>query len=322
MRATEFLLEYKRDITFKNFRERLWLQLTNDPRERKGPGSLHDSWYKHTENGENGISNEHLDAKVDKMLVDYIIKIESADPTPNKQYTQWLVRAYINDILPMFEDVLSNGAEFLSMFHDLKIRKKLPPDMSDINQLKTIQQYREWKSETRRLYDMYSLKAKLPKGKYKTIADDSEISVYIPLDQDAACYLGQNTDWCTAVTGRDGRTNNYFNTYNKLGPLFIVIPKQPKYKGEKYQLHLADQMYMDKDDDSVELIMLIETWPQLHKILHPYAVESGVKSLLSLKPGVLENYDEVVLSIKSILADNMSTPEKLLQWANTTSTKI
>jgi len=43
------------------------------------------------------------------------------------------------------------------------------------------------------------------------------------LDQEAACYLGQGTQWCTAATYSD----NYFDHYNEVGGLIIINLKEP-----------------------------------------------------------------------------------------------
>jgi hypothetical protein len=77
------------------------------------------------------------------------------------------------------------------------------------------------------------------------------VRIVVPEDQNAACYYGQGTRWCTA-----SRTStNYFGHYSKDGPLYILLPKQPKHDGEKYQLHFASEQFMDENDYGVENIV-------------------------------------------------------------------
>jgi hypothetical protein len=56
---------------------------------------------------------------------------------------------------------------------------------------------------------------------------------------------------------------NYFDTYNRQGPLYILLPKTPNYKGEKYQLHFPSSQYMDEDDEPVTFQEIFGRFPQL-----------------------------------------------------------
>ena len=70
---------------------------------------------------------------------------------------------------------------------------------------------------------------------------------------DAACYYGQGTRWCTAAT----RGKNYFSEYHNESPLLIILPKEPQYPGEKYQLHfivtLGDHMTIRNNRDEEDM---------------------------------------------------------------------
>jgi hypothetical protein len=79
------------------------------------------------------------------------------------------------------------------------------------------------------------------------------VRIVVPEDQNAACYYGQGTRWCTAAT----KGSNYFGHYSKEGPLYILLPKQPKYDGEKYQLHFESEQFMDENDYAVDDIVLL-----------------------------------------------------------------
>jgi len=105
------------------------------------------------------------------------------------------------------------------------------------------------------------IKAHLEKKSYldadqgkKVILDNENWTVYIPTNKGAACELGKGTDWCTAAPGL-----NYYEEYHsKEDPLIIFIPKNPSYKGEKYQFHFGSQQFMDEEDSEVDIIKLIK----------------------------------------------------------------
>jgi len=323
MRASEFLFEYKRDITLNNYRDKLAHNLSHDYTVQSQTTilTLHNQVealkrrLNLTDPRDKEEFNE-VSTKLSNAISDVLRRFEDSDPTPNKQYTQWLVRAYINRIYQTVEDVRSNGADFLNKYYWLKVHKKLGSNMSDINRLKTREQYTEWRREIDWSYKTYAKAENLPEGKSEILLDDNVLTVYKVLDQEAACYLGQDTDWCTAVTGLDGRTNNYFNEYNKDGPLYVVIPKHPKYKGEKYQLHFESEQFMDDQDSSVAPYVLIEHYPQLHEVFHSIAVAKGVKNAFSIKLGLLNDWSETLLYIRKTIANKMTNLTDLLNWTN------
>jgi len=80
----------------------------------------------------------------------------------------------------------------------------------------------------------------VPENEYHKLAENEHWHVVIPKTAHAACQLGHGTKWCT--------TSGAFEHYSEQGPLYIMIPKNPRYHGEKYQLHLESKQLMDKDD--------------------------------------------------------------------------
>jgi hypothetical protein len=71
----------------------------------------------------------------------------------------------------------------------------------------------------------------------------------LPRDEDSAKYYGRGTRWCTAA-----ENNNRFDYYyEEDDPLFIFLPKQPKYNGEKYQIHFGSNQFMDEKDGRTDV---------------------------------------------------------------------
>ena len=98
-------------------------------------------------------------------------------------------------------------------------------------------------------------KKQVDKGQSETVFENDAVRIIIPKDQNAACYYGQGTRWCTAARN----STNYFGHYSKDGDLYILLPKKPQHEGEKYQLHFPSGQFMDEEDRQVEdIIQLLE----------------------------------------------------------------
>ena len=253
--------------------------------------------------------------------MDKVLKFfEDADPTANKQYTEWLVRRYIDGGIRYLEDVDSTVAENLSMYHELKIRRMLPSELADIGRVKSQQVARFFRDVYNIYKELPEVQEKMEKGEAEQVYDDSEIRVIHPEDQSAACYYGQGTRWCTAST----KSRNYFQEYNEDGPLYIVIPKNPKHKGEKYQLHFESYSFMDENDAGVDIYKLMKRWPQLHKLFHKNIVDTHQEALykgdgggtaLLADPETLENWSDIIEDkIKPAVLKELETPVSVYNW--------
>lgn len=181
--------------------------------------------------------------------------IEKADPTNNKQYSQWMARMYINGSERKLEDIESTMATYVDKFHKLKIKNKLKDDERDINRFRSAAGFYA-------AMDQYEDPDENKTGQANKVYEDSDVTVVVPLDQDAACNYGRQTRWCTAAM----RGNNLFSEYNRQGPLFILIPKTPRYEREKYQMHFETSQYMNEVDYPVDLPFLLQNrFPQLYE---------------------------------------------------------
>jgi hypothetical protein len=112
------LLEYKRDITTANYSDKLWDRLAAD----RLSGFHTDSGYIDPNDAEN-MTRLAIESAINTVLTE----IEFSDPTPNKQYTEWLIRRYIDGSISRYEDVGSTWADLLHEYHRLKVRRMLPP---------------------------------------------------------------------------------------------------------------------------------------------------------------------------------------------------
>lgn len=230
MRAQEFLVEYRRDVTQQRLGQAVYAKMMKDRTVQDIFGDDPLELIDH---------NEVLGFGLDRF--------ESADPTANKQYVPWIARTYAKDPTFSMEDVLGQVAAYLEKFHTLNQRKKLPSPRNDINRYSSFADFMSVMDE----YEDPTAQALTDKGQAKAVYEDENVRVIEPENQAAACYYGQGTRWCTAAT----RGQNYFDHYADQAPLFIVLPKKPAYPGEKYQLWFDYSIGDDQitsDDDFLE----------------------------------------------------------------------
>jgi hypothetical protein len=234
MRANEFLIEYKRDVTIQKLGKALYDKMIQDRTVQRiyGDDPLQQI-----------NPNEIIEFGIDRF--------QEADPTPNKQFVAWLVRLYAKDPTFKFEDVLSQVHPYLEKFYKLNMRKKIPSPRNDVNRYSSFADFMGVMDE----YpdpDKVELK---DKGRAFTMYEDDDWRVIVPQDQPAACYYGQGTRWCTAAT----KGNNMFTYYHGIAPILIALPKHPEHPGEKYQFHFGislDDQPVKSDSDIDDVIAL------------------------------------------------------------------
>ena len=282
------LLEYKRDITVANYKDKFWARLQDDPSYKFDEERLK-------------MHNTTIDEEIDAILEEF----EEADPSPNKQYVLWMLETYIGGGISRLEDVTSTTADLLERYHTLKVHRKLPPSLSDIGKFRKQGAIIDLTFDIETRYNEF-VKDKpeaMPKGESTEILNNDEVRIIIPEDKDAACYYGQGTMWCTAA-----RKNNMFDSYAfDNSPLFIIIPKQPTHAGEKYQVHLLDNEWMDEQDKEVSPNQIMQRFPKtdFKKVLGEYDSDANyviafmdrgvILNLISqITDHVVKNKDEII----------------------------
>ena len=255
MRAQEFLVEYKRELTQQAWGPKLVAAAKKDPT----------------------IPAEFRRQGQDAELIDMVLsQLERADPTANKQYTQGLAKLYANGGLHM-EDATSTLAEYLAKFHRLNQKKMLPQGRNDFLKYQHVGDFMSVMDE---YPDPDADKKEVDKGQAQIIYDGPSVRVITPEDQTAACYYGQGTRWCTAAT----KGSNYFDHYNQQGPMYIIIPKKPQHAGEKYQFHFPSRQFMDEKDHDIGekgIVALAQRMPELTRVFQQMAERSNFGPLLS-----------------------------------------
>ena len=183
---------------------------------------------------------QRYESKVGRRVFDQILKV---DPTPKKIYAQWALNLYVAGKL--------KAEDIYKLEDDLKLfdrhKRRLP--QKDINRIKTqqelyalIEPFQDQKTGKEQRRDQTKKMAKY----IRVVYDGPEGKVLVPKTEQASCYVGQGTRWCTA-----GKKSNYFKEYNQDGPLYVLIPAKPAYPGEKYQMHFPSAQLMNEKDEDV-----------------------------------------------------------------------
>ena len=225
MRAKHFIVEYDRLKTAQAYAAKL---VNTAMADTTVPGAVR-----------NKIQDNMTPEKAAEMILQ---NIEVGDPTKQKKYSQALARMYANGLIK-WEDIGSTMRDQLTKFATLAVKKQLKPEHADFNSFKDINHFYDAVSQ----YDEPEGKERRDKGTAKEIYKDANVRIIQPEDTNAACYYGQGTRWCTASDN-----NNMFDRYNQDGPMYILMPTNPEYDGEKYQIHPDSGQYMDEKDQEVE----------------------------------------------------------------------
>jgi hypothetical protein len=246
MRARQFILEYNQAATAQRFGDKLLVTAAKDPSPEIASVF-------------NILDSVRLTGRIEldpntktNALITIMQTIEACDPTKNKEYTVFLAKMYAQGGWgARIEDLESKVKPALEKFHLLKLKKKIPAPRNDIMRYADLADFVAVVDE----YPDPEEKKQVDKGTSKTVFENDQVRIVVPEDQNAACYYGQGTRWCTA-----SRTStNYFGHYSKDGPLYILLPKKPKHEGEKYQLHFPSEQFMDENDYAVgSIVSLLE----------------------------------------------------------------
>jgi len=176
--------------------------------------------------------------------------LEQSDPSPAKKYVNWMIVRYLKGDIRRLEDIPSRIAPALSKFQSLQNKKKLKPEHSDINRIRSIEdvidQYAEGKTQGNKSQAKSVERSMYDSKKAELIFNSPEYKIVVPKTEEASCFFGKNTRWCTAAAN-----DNQFDNYSDQGPLYIVLHKPTN---SRWQFSFASDEYMDERDDEVKII--------------------------------------------------------------------
>ena len=269
MRFRDILLEYDRQVTVARYGARLRASLDASARwcfdddfttayeissVEKQPNAslthLRTHLHKYYKNPEKWLP------KAAPMIVAYL---EKCDPSPNKEYVQWIAQKMCDGGITKTEDLRAKVTPWLAQHYALKTKGwfKRNPDMAqwaDIGRFRTLSQLGEFilslpeniesSNEARRQEE-----ERIMTTEVKTVLDTPTCSVRIPLTWEAAKILGRNTQWCTSSRESD----TYFRSYTSNAPLYVILDKK---NNRRWQFYFGPRddgaQLMDENDQSIE----------------------------------------------------------------------
>lgn len=299
MRYTELLVEYDRSKTAQSIGQKLIdaalkdRSLINELIAMFPQGSTAMEVAKSDPAGFVNLALEHL---------------EEADPSPTKQYSQWIARTYAKGGFK-FEDLVNQLGPLLTKFARCSMKKSIKAQYNnipwDVNQYKDFGTFMD---TAEKLPDPDAVPAapitSEDAGEFKNLTPPGcPWTIVQIIDEKAAGYFGlykqpNETRWCTRRAGESG---NMFGYYNKQGPLFVIIPNPPEHTGERYQFHFETKQYMNEKDhgigmDGIE--KLVKRCPQLTIALQPWAEKFTIAPLLT------NDYKKLVKDFMPVARDN------------------
>jgi Leucine-rich repeat (LRR) protein len=245
----------------------------------------------------------------------------STDPSNNRKYTVWLIKSYIRGGIRKLEDLLSRAKPALEDFILLSKYKKLNTgikpweNQTDINNYfglrsgdgklgleNIIEQHEEFLNSKK---DIKQIK-ETAKESLRFVSENKLATVYQPLTEEASCYIGQGTRWCTAA-----RKDNRFEYYSKEGPIFVIVPKNPSYVKEKYQYQHESEQYMDDKDDPVDPIKLFEKFELFDEINN--VVLKIYNNNLDEQIKIVKKYPDIKLDLMNIKDISIFNPKNIVK---------
>jgi hypothetical protein len=213
------------------------------------------------------------------------------DPTPNNQYTQWLIvkglkdkygdysyddNGYFLELYSLKEDAprITNA---LKTHFEKKKADNFPKEYVDINKVKNISQLED-------IIRPFDVSTSIYQRPFEEILEDSnatvgvdywhiykskELDLYIPRTELGACVLGAQTEWCTtwgeqSLNPKFSKRSSRFDVDE--GDLLIMRLKnqtpntnsEMPYYGSMYQMQISSDQIMDEKDNSVKIIDIYE----------------------------------------------------------------
>lgn len=191
---------------------------------------------------------------------------------------QWVVNRYIRREFKL-EDIPQIKQELIKF---QKYKSKIPAEDRDLNSLSlpalydVLEKLDPEEPVSNRAKDKQVKNEFFTNGDAIIIYKDSELTIVNPKTEAASCFFGKNTKWCTASAyGGD----NYFDSYNADGPLYIIMTKAHG----KFQFQFESNSYMDARDQelsSSDFDDLLKAYPKLYDVFAKQTKEFNVIPLM------------------------------------------
>ena len=181
---------------------------------------------------------------------------------------------------------LPKAKEYLSYVY----KHTVPLDANKIKTLADLYQVVKgyYVKDTKNLTDVLQA---IDESEYKKIFQSENWTIFVPLTEKAACYLGVNTEWCTTWgplslnPDYKDRTNR-FGYYNQTSELYIIINNTNL--NDKYQFHFSTKQFMDKEDKRIDSGKFLEKHTDIRNFFFPSFIKDDLsQEVISMEIGRL-----------------------------------
>jgi len=237
----------------------------------------------------------------DKNIFDTIVKADPKTYTDENgnikkigAFSKLLLKLYNKN--PRFIEDLENATQYL----DIVYKKRVPIDINKINDLADIYEkikiyFTKSNLTLNNVLDLLTINVD-----YKLLFKNNEWSLFEPLNEKGSCYLGFNTEWCTAwgkysLNDEHKSKTNHFIDYAKNEKdgtnesIFIIINNINN--DEKYQIHLSTNSFNLSNDKNLTYSQRIDVFKKLPK-------ELKYKIFPYINPNIKIQLDDPISKIK------------------------
>jgi hypothetical protein len=247
-----------------------------------------------------GILQKCATKEVYKLLVE-------SDPTPNKEYVQWILTMYtrvLKDREPrtsfdsaenimggfayLFFENLYKVSDALKIFHKIKNTKLLNADQRDIYTYKSIDHFVEVvfsiniDAPTEINHDILNVKEweQLNARTASVVHQDDDWIIVHTATKEANVVFGEHTMWCTA----GNRYGSMFDSYNKQGKLFVLVKNKLGVSSHiksnpenRLQFHFESDQFMNALDRSIDVVKFFREYAGVKSYFRDYIVNVLLK---------------------------------------------
>jgi hypothetical protein len=222
-------------------------------------------------------------------------------------HVNWMLKAYANGSeeggINRVEDVYTGAIPYLKRFTKLVDEGKLKHEsLSKWKNLSDLQ------TSVNRHDPLHA--AALEPHEYTKIGENEHWNVVVPHTANAACSLGHGTSWCT--------TNGRFEYYDKMGPLHIVIPKNPQGEHgakERYQIHVNSDQFMDIKDRPANIKTTFKDRPLPESVIETVPESDRFDYKMLVDPSMVSKEDiHSIISNHNPYQETFNTTKKDRQY--------
>lgn len=151
-----------------------------------------------------------------------------------------------------FTKVDPNASEVIKQYRDLVNRNQVQGDERNIDYWRKqgYEKFKEFVSFRSQIPSNKQVKKASQKGKQITLAENDKWLVVVPLDKDASCFYGKNTEWCTTKPFQSYYEQYFFE--DKVTLIYCIRKRDmEKWAIAVYPDEIDNVQFFNRKDDEI-----------------------------------------------------------------------